>query len=104
MYTRDKHAKRAYFVGPVSPAPPPLPASGESPSLDWLSSKPSSTKDEEKEVVPAKAVAEAVTKRGREAARCAIKELAVKANTAVAEGGSSHRDLLRLIDDLMQAK
>lgn len=41
MYTRDKHAKRAYFVGPVSPAPPPLPASGESPCLDWLSSKPS---------------------------------------------------------------
>ena len=68
-----------------------------------------STKDEEKEVVPAKAVAEAVTKfmepgGAGEATSCAIKELAVKANAAVAEGGSSHRDLLRLIDDLMQAK
>uniref|UniRef100_A0A0D9WIA1 Uncharacterized protein n=1 Tax=Leersia perrieri TaxID=77586 RepID=A0A0D9WIA1_9ORYZ len=42
MYTRDKHAKRAYFVGSVSPSPPPLsPASsGYSPCLDWLSSKP----------------------------------------------------------------
>ncbi|KAF0927079.1 hypothetical protein E2562_029838 [Oryza meyeriana var. granulata] len=38
LYVRDEHAKRAYFVGPVSL--PPLPASGESPCLDWLSSKP----------------------------------------------------------------
>uniref|UniRef100_J3M8K9 Uncharacterized protein n=1 Tax=Oryza brachyantha TaxID=4533 RepID=J3M8K9_ORYBR len=37
MYVRDNHAKRAYFVGPVSP--PPLPESGESPCLDLLSSK-----------------------------------------------------------------
>ncbi|KAF0927080.1 hypothetical protein E2562_029839 [Oryza meyeriana var. granulata] len=68
-----------------------------------------STKDEEKEVVPAKAVAEAVATfmepgGAGEAARSAVKELAVKADAAVAEGGSSYSDLRRLIDDLMQAK
>ncbi|XP_040380316.1 LOW QUALITY PROTEIN: anthocyanidin 3-O-glucosyltransferase 4-like [Oryza brachyantha] len=238
MYVRDNHAKRAYFVGPVSP--PPLPESGESPCLDLLSSKsarsvvyacfgslahvseaqldelamgleaaekpilwvvdprghgwtppegweervgddgmvvrgwapqtailahPSvgafvtqcgwnsvleavgagvpvltwpmvceqfiterpvtavlgigerlwgrrgvrSTRDEEKEVVPAKAVAKAVSRfmepgGAAETARSAIKELAVKARAAVADGGSSYCDLRRLIDDLMRAK
>uniref|UniRef100_A0A0E0L4B6 Uncharacterized protein n=1 Tax=Oryza punctata TaxID=4537 RepID=A0A0E0L4B6_ORYPU len=134
MYTRDKHAKRAYFVGPVSP--PPLPASGESPcpgsgclrdTMRFITERlvtkvleigerlwpegagVRSTKDEEKEIVPAKAVMDAVTKfmepRGAgEAARSAIKQLAFKADTAIAKDGSSYRDLLRLIDDFMQAK
>uniref|UniRef100_A0A0D9WIA2 Uncharacterized protein n=1 Tax=Leersia perrieri TaxID=77586 RepID=A0A0D9WIA2_9ORYZ len=68
-----------------------------------------STKDEEKEVVPAKAVAEALLRfmepgGAGEAARKVVEELAAKADAAVAEGGSSHRDLRRLIDDLMRAK
>uniref|UniRef100_J3M8L0 Uncharacterized protein n=1 Tax=Oryza brachyantha TaxID=4533 RepID=J3M8L0_ORYBR len=68
-----------------------------------------STRDEEKEVVPAKAVAKAVSRfmepgGAAETARSAIKELAVKARAAVADGGSSYCDLRRLIDDLMRAK
>jgi hypothetical protein len=67
-----------------------------------------STRREEQLTVPAEAVARAVASflehggRG-EAARVRARELAVKAHAAVAEGGSSHSDMRRLINDLMQA-
>jgi hypothetical protein len=38
------------------------------------------------------------------AARGRARDLAVKAHAAVAEGGSSSRDLQRLIDDLIEAR
>ena len=68
-----------------------------------------STRYEERELVPAEAVARAV---GRfleaggtgEAARGRARDLAVKAHAAVEEGGSSSRDLHRLIDDLIEAR
>ncbi|KAJ1263523.1 hypothetical protein BS78_09G191900 [Paspalum vaginatum] len=68
-----------------------------------------SARYEERELVPADAVARAV---GRflepggpgEAARSRARDLAVKAHAAVAEGGSSSRDLHSLIDDLIEAR
>ncbi|KQK05555.1 scopoletin glucosyltransferase [Brachypodium distachyon] len=70
---------------------------------------PRSTRYEEKETVPAEAVARAVAgflEPGGtgEAARGRARELAVKARAAVVEGGSSYRDLRRLIDDLVEAR
>jgi len=68
-----------------------------------------STRYEEHDLVPAEVVARAVTKfmepggRG-DAARRRVKELSARARAAVAEGGTSHRDLQRLIDDLVQAR
>ncbi|CAL4894265.1 unnamed protein product [Urochloa decumbens] len=68
-----------------------------------------STRYEEREVVPAEAVARAVARflepgGTGEAARGRARELAAKAHAAVAEGGSSYRDLHRLIDDLIEAR
>ncbi|TKW26500.1 hypothetical protein SEVIR_3G194300v4 [Setaria viridis] len=72
-------------------------------------SGPRSTRYEEREVVPAEAVARAVARflepgGAGEAARGRARELAAKAHAAVAEGGSSSRDLHRLIDDLIEAR
>jgi UDP:flavonoid glycosyltransferase YjiC (YdhE family) len=72
-------------------------------------SGPRSTRYEEREVVPAEAVARAVASflepgGAGEVARDRARELAAKANAAVAEGGSSYSDLRRLVDDLVQAK
>uniref|UniRef100_A0ACD5TFH3 Uncharacterized protein n=1 Tax=Avena sativa TaxID=4498 RepID=A0ACD5TFH3_AVESA len=68
-----------------------------------------STRYEEQVTVPAEAVALAVTRflepgGTGEAARVRAQELAVKAHAAVAEGGSSHSDICRLINDLIEAK
>ncbi|KAG2540007.1 UDP-glycosyltransferase 73C4-like [Panicum virgatum] len=68
-----------------------------------------STRPEEHDVVPAEVVARSVAKfmepgGGADAARRRVKELSARARAAVAEGGSSHRDLQRLIDDLVQAR
>jgi len=68
-----------------------------------------STRYEERELVPAEAVARAVGKFLEpggvgEAARGRARDLAVKAHAAVAEGGSSSRDLQRLINDLIEAR
>ncbi|KAL6618978.1 hypothetical protein ACP70R_034117 [Stipagrostis hirtigluma subsp. patula] len=68
-----------------------------------------STRSEENELVPAEAVAQAVTKfmepgGAGEVARKRVQELSAKAHAAMAEGGSSRRDLHRLIDDLMEAR
>jgi hypothetical protein len=68
-----------------------------------------STRSEEHGLVPAEAVAQALTKfmepgGAGDAARSRVKELSAKARAAMAEGGSSHRDLCRMIDDLMEAK
>ncbi|KAM0832364.1 hypothetical protein ACQ4PT_064950 [Festuca glaucescens] len=68
-----------------------------------------STRYEEQVTVPAEAVALAVARflepgEAGEAARVRARELAVKAHAAVAEGGSSHSDLRRLINDLIEAK
>ncbi|GJN14847.1 hypothetical protein PR202_gb01713 [Eleusine coracana subsp. coracana] len=68
-----------------------------------------STRHKENDLVPAKVVAQAVSafmEPGGEgdAARSRVKELSVKARAAMADGGSSHRDLRRLIDDLMEAR
>ncbi|CAL4902417.1 unnamed protein product [Urochloa decumbens] len=70
---------------------------------------PRSSRYEEREVVPAEAVARSVARfmepgGAGEAARGRARELAVKAHAAVAEGGSSYRDLHRLIDDLIEAR
>ncbi|KAF8698811.1 hypothetical protein HU200_035070 [Digitaria exilis] len=67
-----------------------------------------STIHEEHDLVTAKAVAQAIVKfmepdGGGDAARARVKELSARARVAMAEGGSSQRDLQRLIDDLMQA-
>ena len=67
-----------------------------------------STRSEEHELVPAQAVARALAKfmepgGAGDAARSKVKELSAKARAAMAEGGSSHRDLHRMIDDLMEA-
>ncbi|KAL6839215.1 hypothetical protein ACP4OV_030887 [Aristida adscensionis] len=68
-----------------------------------------STRYEERELVPAAAVARAVARflepgGTGEAARSRARELAAKAHAAVAEGGSSFRDLRRLVDDLIEAR
>ncbi|EMS55742.1 UDP-glycosyltransferase 73C5 [Triticum urartu] len=68
-----------------------------------------STRHEEHEVVPAGDVARAVTAfmlpgGAGDAARSRVMDLAAKCRAAVAEGGSSHRDLRRLVDDLMEAR
>ncbi|KAF7006260.1 hypothetical protein CFC21_021314 [Triticum aestivum] len=67
-----------------------------------------STRYEEKEVIPAQDVARALTTFMQpggpgDAARSRVMGLASKVHAAVAEGGSSDRDLHRLIDDLMEA-
>ncbi|RLM98035.1 scopoletin glucosyltransferase-like [Panicum miliaceum] len=71
-------------------------------------SGPRSTRYEERGVVPADAVARAVARflepgGAGEAARGRARALAAKARAAVEEGGSSSRDLHRLIDDLIEA-
>lgn len=63
---------------------------------------------QEHELVPAKDVARALTEFMRpgglgDAARIKVMDLAAKVRAAVVQGGSSHRDLHRLIDDLMAA-
>jgi UDP:flavonoid glycosyltransferase YjiC (YdhE family) len=68
-----------------------------------------STTGEEHELVPAEAVAQAVAALMEpggpgDAARVRVKELSAKAHAAVGGGGSSHRDLDCLIDDLMEAR
>ncbi|GJM96585.1 hypothetical protein PR202_ga13439 [Eleusine coracana subsp. coracana] len=68
-----------------------------------------SVRREEADTVPAEAVARAVAgfmERGgrREKAEVKVKELAERARAAVAENGSSWRDMHRLIDDLVQAR
>ncbi|KAG0518683.1 hypothetical protein BDA96_09G197600 [Sorghum bicolor] len=67
-----------------------------------------STRFEEHGLVPAEAVAQALAKfmepgGAGDVARSRVKELSAKAHAAMAEGGSSHRDLRRMIDDLMEA-
>ncbi|CAN6350555.1 unnamed protein product [Urochloa humidicola] len=68
-----------------------------------------STKAEEHETVPAEAVARAVARfmepgGAGDAARSKVKELSAKAHAAMEEGGSSHNDLCRLIDDLIEER
>jgi hypothetical protein len=68
-----------------------------------------STRSEEHELIPANAVAQALAKfmepgGAGDAARSRVKELSAKARAAMAEGGSSHRDLRHMIDDLMEAR
>ncbi|CAN6306226.1 unnamed protein product [Urochloa humidicola] len=64
---------------------------------------------EEHELVPAKAIAQSVAKfmkkgGAADAARKRVRELSPKARAAMAEGGTSRRDLHQLIDDLMEAR
>jgi len=68
-----------------------------------------STRYEEHELIPSEAVARAVARfmepeGAGDAARSRVKELSAKAHAAMAEGGSSHGDLRRLIDDLIQER
>nr|CAB3461057.1 unnamed protein product [Digitaria exilis] len=68
-----------------------------------------STKSEEHELIPAEAVARSVARfmepgGSGDAARSKVKELSAKAHAAMAEGGSSHHDLRRLIDDLIKER
>nr|CAB3500463.1 unnamed protein product [Digitaria exilis] len=67
-----------------------------------------STIHEEHDLVTAKAVAQSIVKfmepgGGGDAARARVKEISARARAAMAEGGSSQRDLQRLIDDLIEA-
>ncbi|CAL4940041.1 unnamed protein product [Urochloa decumbens] len=68
-----------------------------------------STRREEHDLVSADVVARAVARfmepgGGGDVARGRVKELSARARGAMAEGGASHNDLKRLIDDLMQAR
>ena len=68
-----------------------------------------STRYEEHELIPSKAVAQAVARFMEpggvgDAARSRVKELSAKAHAAMEEGGSSHGDLRRLIDDLIEER
>uniref|UniRef100_A0A0D9WI98 Uncharacterized protein n=1 Tax=Leersia perrieri TaxID=77586 RepID=A0A0D9WI98_9ORYZ len=70
---------------------------------------PRSVRYEEKMVVPAAAIARAVTRFLKpggtgDGARLRVQELAAMARVAVAEGGSSYNDLRRLIVDLTEAR
>ncbi|XP_051210620.1 scopoletin glucosyltransferase-like [Lolium perenne] len=67
-----------------------------------------STRHTEHELVPAGDVARALTAfmlpgGSGDAARNRVMELAARVHAATAEGGSSHRDLRRLLDDLVEA-
>uniref|UniRef100_A0ACD5TSF9 Uncharacterized protein n=1 Tax=Avena sativa TaxID=4498 RepID=A0ACD5TSF9_AVESA len=73
-----------------------------------LGTTTTANKEEDQVVVPAQDVARALTAFMRpggpaDAARSNIMELAPKVHAAVAHGGSSHRDLNRLVDDLLMA-
>ncbi|KAL6839216.1 hypothetical protein ACP4OV_030888 [Aristida adscensionis] len=75
----------------------------------WNGARSTRYEEQVQEVVPAAAVARAVARflepgGTGEAARSRARELAAKAHAAVAEGGSSFRDLRRLVDDLMEAR
>lgn len=66
-----------------------------------------STRYEENEVIPAQDVARALTTFMQpggpgDAARSRVMDLSAKVHAAVAKGGSSDRDLHRLIDGLME--
>ncbi|KAF7060920.1 hypothetical protein CFC21_067661 [Triticum aestivum] len=68
-----------------------------------------STSSAEHELVPAEAVARVVMAfmppgGPGDAARGRVRDLAAKAHAAMVEGGSSHRDLRRLVDDLVEAR
>ncbi|TVU20051.1 hypothetical protein EJB05_36238, partial [Eragrostis curvula] len=68
-----------------------------------------STRNEENELIPAKAVAQAVSTfmepgGAGDEARSRVKELSAKAHAAMVDGGSSHNDLRRLVDDLVEAR
>ncbi|PVH32551.1 hypothetical protein PAHAL_9G426400 [Panicum hallii] len=68
-----------------------------------------STRREEHELVPGEAIARAVAKfmehgGAADAARRRVAELSAKARAAMAEGGTSHRDLHQLLDDIMAAR
>uniref|UniRef100_A0A0A8Z9V4 Uncharacterized protein n=1 Tax=Arundo donax TaxID=35708 RepID=A0A0A8Z9V4_ARUDO len=68
-----------------------------------------STRCEENELIPADAVAQAVSRfmehgGAGTVARSKVKELSAKAHAAMEECGSSHRDMHRLIDDLVKAR
>ncbi|KAF8698802.1 hypothetical protein HU200_035061 [Digitaria exilis] len=68
-----------------------------------------STRSAEHDVVPGKAIAQSVAKfmekgGAAEAARRRVMELSPKAHAAMAEGGTSNRDLHQLIDDFIGAR
>ncbi|KAF8729014.1 hypothetical protein HU200_018325 [Digitaria exilis] len=68
-----------------------------------------STRSAEHDVVPGKAIAQSVAKfmengGAAEAARRRVMELSPKAHAAMAEGGTSYRDLHQLIDDFIAAR
>lgn len=68
-----------------------------------------STRYQENELISAEAVAQAIAafmepQGAGDTARGRVKELSAKARAAMADGGSSHGNLRRLIDDLMEAR